>query len=353
MKEKIRFGILSFAHYHANFWCEAINRSDHAKLVGIWDDDTQRGVEASEKYHTSYFSNLDVLLANCDAAGITSETARHADLVEKAANAGVHILLEKPMGTSVVECARIYRAVHDSKIIFMQNFPKRYDPVNHELIRMVHGGELGMISLVRVRHGNYHLLELGSKASEMWYANPELSGGGALIDEGIHAADFLLWLLGEPSKVFSITSKRILGLPVEDTALAVFSYPSGTLAEIVTSNTLVAAEDSIEVYGTEGSTILSGVDLASRDFSTAPFLRTFRRGGERGHWQGSKTTPRFLHGEFHQQGPLHFIECLISNKEPIVSLEEAWKSVAMIEAAYRASETGQAQEINLSGKPRL
>jgi myo-inositol 2-dehydrogenase / D-chiro-inositol 1-dehydrogenase len=351
MKQKIRFGVISFAHYHANFWAQAIHNSGRAELVGIWDDDSARGMEAAEKYGPPYFADLDELLQTCDAVGITSETSKHADLVEKAAKAGVHILLEKPMATSVSECARIYRAVRNSGVMFMQNFPKRYDPINHELVRLVQGGELGDISLVRVRHGNYHLLELGENAPQMWYAKPELSGGGALIDEGIHAADFLLWLLGEPSSVFSLTSRQALGLPVEDTALVVFSYPSGVLAEIATSNTLVAAGESIEVYGTQGSAILSGVDLASRDFSATPFLRTFRRGSERGRWHGSQTRPLFQQGEFHHQGPLHFIDCLVSKKEPVVSLEDGWKSVAMVEAAYRAASTGQAQEIDLSGTP--
>jgi myo-inositol 2-dehydrogenase / D-chiro-inositol 1-dehydrogenase len=351
MSNKIRIGILSFAHYHANFWAQALLKSADAELAGIWDDDPQRGKKAAEQYSVPFYSDLSQLLQKSDGVGITSETSRHADLVEEAARAGVHILLEKPMAAGMEQCARIYQAVKSAGILFMQNFPKRYDPVNHELVRMVRSGELGKLHLVRIRHGNYHLLELGESASAMWYGKPELSGGGALIDEGVHAADLLLWLLGEPTLVSALTSNRTLGLPLEDTALAIFAYPSGVLAEIATSNTLVAAEESVEVYGTEGSAIISGVDLASRDLSRPPYLKYYRIGSSRESWQASPVVPRFQQGEFHHQGPLHFIECLAGRAEPIVSLEDGWKSLAMIEAAYQAARTGQVQQLDFSAGP--
>jgi predicted dehydrogenase len=349
MKNTTRFGIVSFAHYHANFWAQAINDSPDAELAGIWDEDSVRGKQAAEKYGTSWHKKLGDLLSECDAVGITSETVYHPDYVQEAAQAGVHILLEKPMAVELAGCKRIYQAVKDNGVIFMQNFPKRYDPINHELVEIVQSGKLGKISLVRVRHGNYHLLELGEKAREMWYANPDLAGGGALIDEGIHAADLILWLLGEPSEVFSMSSNQTLGLPIDDTAIALFSYESGVLAEIVTSNTLVAAQESIEVYGSQGSLILSGVDLASRDFSSQPFLKTYFHNNQRGEWVRSEVVPNFQKPDFHHHGPLYFLTCLQQGKPPIVGLEDGWKSVAMVSAAYQSSRTRQAQKLDFVG----
>jgi predicted dehydrogenase len=216
------------------------------------------------------------------------------------------------------------------------------------LIEIMRSGDLGTIALVRVRHGNYHLLDLGASATDNWFGQMEQSGGGALLDEGIHAADFLLWLLGAPEQVTALTSNSALGLPLDDTALAIFRYASGTLAEIATGSSLLAAEGSIGIYGTEGGAFLSGVDLASRDFARPPYLKVFRRGSERGQWESSETTPRFRQGKFHHGGPLHFVEVLLGNAEPVVSIEDGWKSVAMIEAAYRASRSGSTQTIDYS-----
>ena len=344
----IRFAILSFAHYHANFWAQAINASDDAVLVGIWDDVQARGLRAAEEYATAFYGDIDELLDECDAVGITSETVKHADLVERAAAAGKHILLEKPMATTVAEARRIQVAVERAGIIFMQNFPKRYDPINHEVVGKVRSGDLGKVSMVRVRHGNYHLLNLGEDVHKHWFGDPALSGGGALIDEGIHAVDFLLWLLGPPQTVYATISSATLGLPLEDTALMTLTYASGVVAEIATSNTLVAAEESIEIYGTGGSAILSGVDLASRDFSSAPFLKFHRHGDPREQWDGSETVPYFRQGNFHQQGPLYFLRCISEGIAPVATLQEGLQSLMIVEAGYEAARTGIAQRLDFA-----
>jgi len=345
MTEPVRFGILSFAHYHANFWSQALNESPDAELVGIWDDDAARGRDAADKYGTHFFADRAELLAECGAVGITSETVYHADLVEEAAGAGRDILLEKPMAASLEHCRRIRDAVQSAGVRFQQNFPKRYDPINHELVGLVHRGELGRVAVVRIRHANYHLLELGHSAAGMWFGDPSLAGGGSLLDEGIHAADLLVWLLGLPVEASAFTSDHALGLPLEDSALAIFRYADGVLAEIVASGTMLAAEESIEVYGTGGTAIISGVDLASRDFTRSPHLKVYRRGEERGEWRGPETVPFFKQGNFHQQGVLHFIRVLQGQAEPVVTLEDGWKSVAMIQASYQSAQTGQTQPI--------
>jgi myo-inositol 2-dehydrogenase/D-chiro-inositol 1-dehydrogenase len=348
MSVPVKFAILGFAHFHANFWADAMNQHADVELVGVWDHDTDRGQEGADKYDTRFVADLDALLAACDAVGITSETSKHADLVEAAASAGKHILLEKPMATTVADCNRIRAAVEKSDGIFMQNFPKRFDPINHELVERVQRGDFGKISMVRVRHGNYHLLELGEAVHSNWFGDPALSGGGAWIDEGIHAVDFLLWLLGEPQQVYTTISKSTLGLPLEDTALALLTYASGTVAAIATSNTLIAAEESVEIYGTKGSAIISGIDLASRDFAGSPYLKFHIHGEERGVWDGSPTEPYFRQGHFHQQGPLHFIDCILNGKDPIINVEEGRKSMVIVEAGYRAAQTGQAQQLDFA-----
>src|ERR671919_622243 len=69
MVPPIRVGLLSFAHYHANFWAEVFRDSPLAEFVGIWDDEAERGQEAASKYGARFWSDLDALLAACDAVG--------------------------------------------------------------------------------------------------------------------------------------------------------------------------------------------------------------------------------------------------------------------------------------------
>ncbi len=340
----VRLGLLSAAHDHAHFWAEAFREAPGTTLVGIWDDDAERGEAAAARHGTRYVDDLEALLRDVDGVGITAETVRHAPLVEAAAAAGVHVLCEKPVAATLEDCVRIRGAVTAAGIVYLQSFPKRFDPAHQELVALARSGALGRIALVRVRHG--HALGLDPAFRRRWYCDPALAGGGALLDEGIHAADFLRWLLGDPQRAVAATARSTLGLLVDDTALAAFDYADGALAEIAAGWSFVAAEQSIEVFGTEGGAMLAGVDLASRDFARAPYLCWYRRGAEPRAWTGSPTTPILQQGRTHHQAPRRFVECLRSGEPPEPGLDEAEGALRLILAAYRAAETGQAQPVS-------
>ena len=341
MTGPLRVAVLSFAHYHANFWTEVFKASPHATLIGIWDDDAGRGQAAASTHATRWHADLDDLLAGCDAVAICSETARHAGLIECAARAGCAILCEKPLATSLAECDHIARSVADAGVLFMQSFPKRFDPVNHELKRILEARELGRVGLVRVRHGHFYGLDAAFAGS--WHADARASGGGTLIDEGVHGADFLRWMFGEPDTVAAITSRAMLGLGVEDLAIATFRYADGMVAELTTSWSFVAADNSIEVYGDKGTALIGGVDLASKDFCAAGWLRTYS-GGER-RWRTSDIVPRFKAGGFHQQNALAFLDAIVHKAPMPIALTDGRRALAMILAAYEAAATGR--EVNI------
>ncbi|OUR77317.1 hypothetical protein A9Q83_11485 [Alphaproteobacteria bacterium 46_93_T64] len=344
IKPPIRIGMVSFAHYHANFWSEVFRDSPETNLVGIWDSNKARGQNAANTYETEYVADLEELLSQVDAIGLCNETSFHADVIEKAAAHGVHVLCEKPLATSNLECDRIIDAVQNSGIVFQQSFPKRFDAVNHEIKRLIDSEALGRITLMRVRH--CHFYGLDPEFSKEWHTDATLSGGGALIDEGIHGADLIRWFLGEPLSVMAMLSEDAAQLGVDDLGLAVFRFEGGALAELVSSSTIQAADSSVEVFGTKGSAILSGVDLASKDFSPEKSLKVYTDELRRGSWTIPDIVTQFKKGEFHQQNALSFVRTLIEGTPPPVTLEDGCRSLAMILAAYEAANTGQVVAIS-------
>lgn len=334
----VAFGLASFAHHHAHHWARAASSEPTVDFVGVWDADEQRGRAGAERYGTVFFEDLAELAAACEGVGVTSETSRHADIIETVAGQGAHVLCEKPLAVTVCECQRLARIVAETGVHFMMNFPKRFDPVNLELVRLLKDGTLGRPVFARVRHGHGHGEDEDFRRA--WFQDPRLSGGGTLIDEGIHAADLLRWLFGDPEWVSAVTSRAGLGLAVEDTAVATFAYADGLIAEISTSWCFQAAEASVEIFGTDGTVILTGVDLASRDHGRAPYLKYFSRKGDASTWVGLDMTPGFLTPAFHEQGPRQFFRCLIDGSQPPVTLEDGMRSLAMIEAAYRSASQG-------------
>jgi predicted dehydrogenase len=338
-----RIGVLSFAHYHANFWSEVFLQ--RGVLAGIWDDDAARGADAASRFFTTHTTDLDALLERCTAVAICSETSMHPALVERAAARGRAVLCEKPLGATLADCERIATLVRESRIGFMQSFPKRFDPVSHWLRELVAAHELGALSLVRIRHGQYYGLQDDFRSR--WYVDPALSGGGALLDEGVHGADLLAWLFGMPHAVTCVTSRATLALSVEDLGVATFEFGSGMLAELTASFAFAAAEASIELYGTKGAVLVSGVDLASRDITSGSFVRRYRHAGPAAdrEWEIVPITPRFKLGGFHQQNAIAFVDALESGAAFPTSVEDGLRAVKMIMAAYRAAESGTRQRI--------
>jgi myo-inositol 2-dehydrogenase / D-chiro-inositol 1-dehydrogenase len=332
----LRIAILGFAHYHANFWAEAITAHPGALLARIWDDDMLRGVAGALRYRSVFCRDLSEVIRDVDAVAITSETADHEMLIKAAATHGKPILCEKPLAADLAQAKRIATVLDKNSVFFMQSLPKRLDPVNHALRDLVASGELGVIRLARVRHGHAHGLDPAFRAG--WWTDPARSGGGTLLDEGVHAADLLRWLFGDPVEVSAMISASS-GLQVEDVAMATFRWTDGMLGEIVTGWTMVAAESSIEVYGTRGTVLVSGVDLASRGRHPEPGLSVCLDGSDRFIRRGP--VPRFTAGGFHQAVAAAFVDALLAGDPPPVALAEGLGAQAMIEAAYQAARTGR------------
>ena len=337
-----RVGVLSFAHYHANFWSEVF--AERNVLAGVWDDDAARGLDAASRFATPFRGDLDALLEDCSAVAICSETSKHPELVARAAARGLAVLCEKPLGVSADACRRIVDTVDASGIVFMQSFPKRFDPVSHYLRDVVARDELGRITLVRIRHGHFYGLQDDFKAR--WYVDPAKSGGGALLDEGVHGADWLAWTFGMPRDVIATISHAALGLPVEDVGVATYTWTSGMIAELTASFTFAAADASIEIYGTHGTILVSGIDLASRDVTQEGFVRRFRSGQAERRWETVALTPRFKRGQFHEQNALAFLESLAQGAPPPITVHDGERAFRMIAAAYASARSGRRQAID-------
>ena len=109
MSARPRIGVLSFAHYHANFWSEVFAKQ--GVLEGVWDDDAARGREAASRFGVEHTPDLDGLLERCTAVAICSETVDHRALIDQAAKRRLAVLCEKPLGVSIDDCEQIARIV--------------------------------------------------------------------------------------------------------------------------------------------------------------------------------------------------------------------------------------------------
>jgi len=183
-----RVGILSFAHVHAPNYAAVLGRLGSAEFVGVADDDAERGREAARRYGVRFFESAEGLFDAVDAVLVCSENGRHAGDVIPALRAGVDVLCEKPISTTVGDAHEMIRAAEETGRRLGIAFPVRHAPAVRRAREIVRSGAIGRVLAV---NGTNH-----GQAPGGWFLDPEMSGGGAVMDHTVHVADTLRFVLG-------------------------------------------------------------------------------------------------------------------------------------------------------------
>jgi predicted dehydrogenase len=276
---------------------------------------------------------------------ICAENSRHAVLTVAAAGAGKHVLCEKPMATTLAECDEMIAACRGAGVHYMQTFPKRFDPIHQEVRRMVAAGELGRIVRMRIRHGHYFGLgPWATDPAEAWFQQPELSGGGAYLDEGIHAVDLMRWIFGDPVSVVAQMGRSAMDSQVEDHGVAIYGYPGGVTCVHESSWVDLAAESTMEIYGTEAVLVHGFTDCATTrnadDSWAAGPVRVWRRAEPDRGWQPVSLPVTF--GRYHHRVAEQFVAALAAGEGMPVTGEDGRAALALILAAYESDRRGTA-----------
>lgn len=233
----VRVAVLSFAHTHALSYVHALKSMPGIELIATdpdgaaAPDDAPRGAELAAELGVAYVDSYDEALAwRPDAVVIAAENARHRDLVERAASAGAHVLCEKPLATTVEDAVAMREACERAGVILMVAYPVRFSPAVRDAFAELRSGRLGRIlGVTGVNNGKL-------PQDRAWFTDPELAGGGALVDHVVHCADLLDELLGERAASVRAVSNAFLhadrDLAVETGGLVTVQYPSGVIATI-------------------------------------------------------------------------------------------------------------------------
>ncbi len=344
MKTKIGIGIISFAHGHANAYCNKMRGFDDVQLITCWDDNIARGKNAANQYGMSFSPRLEDVVNNkeIDAVIVTCETNRHAEMVAAAASAGKHILCQKPMALTLEDCDRIAEAVEKSGVKFMMAHQMRRDPANIKMKELIESGVLGKIGLLRRRHCINVLFNEGFVTGpSRWHIDPE-KNMGMFMDDASHATDFIYWMLGKPSSVMAEIDNVLTDVAPDDTGVAIYRFPSGEMAILINTSVTHAGENTTEIYGDKGVVIQNYGDGPSCNIprlEDAVALKLYTT--EHPFWKDLGIAIPNNHGERISGVPRPFIDCIIDDTEPNVSVEAGRVSVEMVLGAYRSAQEGR------------
>jgi UDP-N-acetylglucosamine 3-dehydrogenase len=220
----VKVGVVSFAHIHAPPYASVLSSLDAADFVGIADDDASRGPEAAGRFGVRFFEDAQGLFEAVDAVVVCSENSNHARDTVAALENGVHVLCEKPISTTVEDPRAMIRASEEAGHQLRIAFPVRSLPAVRQAKEIVRSGRIGRVLAV---NGTNHGQIPGG-----WFLDPELAGGGAVMDHTVHVADALRWMLGiEVKNVYAEIGTFFGAEGIDDGAILTLELEGGVIAD--------------------------------------------------------------------------------------------------------------------------
>ena len=267
-----------------------------------------------------------------DVVILGSPSGLHAAQGIAAARHGLHVLTEKPIEISTARADALIEAAKECKVQLGVIFQDRMKPHIRQLKKWIEQGVLGKLLFVDARVKWYRPPEY--YASSQWRGTLALDGGGALINQGVHTVDLLLWLLGDVARVQARTARQLHKIEAEDTAVAILEFASGALGILqATTAAYPGYPRRVEITGTEGTVILE------HDRIIAANLRNASAAAEPAALDENQSASTAVVSDFrgHQAVIEDFVEAIQQNRVPTCDGLEGRRSLALIESIYRAA----------------
>ncbi len=220
--------ILGCAHLHITSYISCLKELG-VEIVGLYDKDINVANQMSEKFDIPIFSSPEQLIeTKCDISLICSENIYHKEYTLLSAKNKVHVIVEKPIATTIEDANEMIKACKDNNVELMICFPVRYATPIIEAKKAIDNGDIGKIeAIVATNHG---------QMPGGWFVDEKLSGGGSVIDHTVHAADIINWILKPKVKtVESSISTQLHDMKTDDSGLLLMEFEDKTICSIDTS----------------------------------------------------------------------------------------------------------------------
>ncbi len=283
------------------------------------------------------YQDLDTFLNHrpMDLVIIGSPSGLHAAQGIAAARRGLHVLTEKPIEISTARADALIEAAKQSKVHLGVIFQDRLKPHIRQLKNWLDQGLLGKPLFVDARVKWYRPPEY--YANSRWRGTLALDGGGALINQGVHTIDLLLWLLGDVVRVQARTATVLHKIEAEDTAAAILEFSSGALGIFhATTAAYPGYPRRVEISGTEGTVVIEHDRIIETNLRNAPAAAKECTAIDENQSASSATVSDF---RGHQAILEDFLQAIQQNRAPVCDGLEGRRSLALIESIYRAAKT--------------
>jgi UDP-N-acetyl-2-amino-2-deoxyglucuronate dehydrogenase len=295
------------------------------------------------------YTSLAPVLARPDVqvVVVTTPSGAHLEPAVAAAEAGKHVVVEKPLEITLERCDRIIGACERHRVKLSTIFPSRFNDANRTLKAAVEAGRFGRLTLGETTCKWWRPQSYYDEGG--WKGTLALDGGGALMNQAIHNVDLLLWMMGRATHISGFTAtlahERI---EVEDTAVACVRFANGALGVIqATTSVFPGLPKTIAVHGDRGTAVIEQEDMLRWELTpeTAEDRAIKERFAQKVGASGGSSNPAAISHVGHARQLTDFVQAIETGRDPLVDGREGRRAVEIILAIYRSAATGRTLEL--------
>ena len=335
------------AHLHA----KAVQNLPNAKLAGVWSRSENSAKTFAAQYNVPIYTDVETLIQNekIDLAIVCTPHPFHLGPAEKAAAAGAHVLVEKPLASTLEDADKIISACKKAGAKLGVISQRRwYEPVKR-VKEAIEAGKIGKpvfgtINMLGWRDKNYY-------DADEWRGTWKMEGGGVLVNQAPHQLDILLWFMGEIDEVYGLW--RNLNHPyieVEDTAVAIVKFKNGGIGNVIVSNSeKPGIYGKVHVHGENGASVgvqtdggamfiagMSGIlEPPVNDIWSVPGEENLLekwKAEDSAHFSSIDPMVYYMERQIED-----FLDAIANNHEPLVTGEDGRRTVELFTAIYRST----------------
>jgi len=332
----IGVGVISAIH------AQAIASLPHARLVAVTDVERERAESFASSFGCAAEPDLDALLGREDVevVSVCVPSGLHAEVGIRAAAAGKHLVVEKPIDVSLEAADRLISAARAAGVVMTVISQHRFDRGLIELRRLLDAGRLGRLVLGEASTKWYRSQAYYDSAA--WRGTWALDGG-SLMNQGIHYADLLLWSMGPVAEVTALFSTETHKIEVEDTALAVLRFASGAVGTVVASTAVFPGfAQRLEISGTAGTVVIEDGEIIRCDLgadTAEPGMRG-RRSTRGSAPSGAGAKPADLEIASHAAQIGDLLDAIDEGRPPSVTGADGRAALEIVRAVYESARDG-------------
>lgn len=338
--QPLRFALIGAGNIAATH-AAAIQAVPGGALAAVATRHPERGPAFAARYGASWHADYHAAVArpDVDAVAICTPQDLHLPITLAAAQAGKHVLCEKPMARSAAECDAMLAACERAGVTLGVIFQSRFDPLSRRCRELLASGKLGRIVWVGARTPWYRDAAYFQAAP---WRGQAAQGGGVLINQAIHAVDLLIWLAGLPARVTAQARTLLHAVEIEDAAQALLEYDSGAIGLVqATTAAYPGYPEQLEFFGSQGSAVLH-----KGKGRLEWHVREPREDGQESAAVSSgAAAPMDITAAGHIAQYQDFAEAVRQGRPPLVDGREGRQSMLLLDAIYRSARTGRVEAV--------